>query len=98
MHTILAKSLMCPEGTRCTIALIKSGISISAQRESRAVIAMMRHVKRLRSDESGSTAIEYSLIASVMGFMLIPFASFFAGTFSDWGAGLVAAFNTVMGL
>lgn len=57
--------------------------------------AIVRHIKRLRIDDSGSTAIEYGLIASAMGFMLIPFASFFSTTFSDWGALLMDAFSTV---
>jgi Flp pilus assembly pilin Flp len=63
----------------------------------KAVIAIMRHIKRLRADESGATAIEYGLITSAMGFMLLPFASFFSSAFSDWAVALVAAFSTVMG-
>lgn len=70
---------------------------MSAQRESKAVIAIMRHFKRLRADESGATAIEYGLITSVMGMMLIPIVGFFSSAFSDWAAALVAAFDTVMG-
>jgi len=62
------------------------------------VRAIISHLKRLGVDESGSTAIEYGLIASVMGFMLLPLAGFFAKTFGDWGTLIVDAFNTIMGL
>lgn len=60
--------------------------------------AIIRHIKRLDVDDSGSTAIEYGLLASIMGFMLIPFTSFFSKTFSDWGTFIVDAFNTVWGI
>ncbi|MGQ0483811.1 MAG: Flp family type IVb pilin [Hyphomicrobiales bacterium] len=62
------------------------------------MIAIVRRIKRLRADESGSTAIEYGLIASAMGFMLIPFTSFFSGTFTTWATDLVNGFNTIFGL
>lgn len=60
--------------------------------------AIISHLQRLGADDSGSTAIEYGLIASVMGLMLIPFSSFFSQTFGDWGALLVDAFYTVLGI
>jgi Flp pilus assembly pilin Flp len=62
------------------------------------VIAIAKHARRFRSDESGSTAIEYGLIASVMGIMLIPTIGFFSGAFSNWATQLTDGFMTVMGL
>lgn len=61
------------------------------------MIAIVGHVKRLNADESGATAIEYGLIASAMGLMLIPAINFFSGAFSSWAARIVDEFDTVMG-
>ena len=74
------------------------GIQFRRNGSSKAVIAIAKHAKRFRSDDSGSTAIEYGLIASVMGVMLIPTVGFFSSTFSDWAAQLTDGFMTVMGL
>lgn len=62
------------------------------------MIAIAKQAKRFCTDESGSTAIEYGFIASIMGLMLVPVMSIFSGTFSDWAAQIVDEFNTVMGL
>lgn len=34
--------------------------------------AMAKHIRRLMDDENGATAIEYALIASLMGLALLP--------------------------
>ena len=73
------------------------GIQFRRNGSSKTVIAIAKHARRFRSDESGSTAIEYGLIASVMGIMLVPTMSFFSGTFSDWATQLTDGFMTVMG-
>lgn len=62
------------------------------------MIAIDKLIKRFCIDESGSTAIEYSLIASTMGLMLIPFFQYFSSAFGTWGQTLSAAFDTVMGV
>ena len=61
------------------------------------MIAIIAHWKRFCSEENGATAIEYGLIASAMGMMLVPAASFLAGSFTGWAAQIVDNFATVWG-
>ncbi len=62
------------------------------------MIAIAKQLKRLRSDESGSTSIEYAFIASIMGLMLLPVMKVFSGSFTGWANQIVADFSAVLGL
>jgi Flp pilus assembly pilin Flp len=42
-------------------------------------VAILSSIKQWCSDESGATAIEYSLIAATMGLMLVPVGSSLRG-------------------
>jgi Flp pilus assembly pilin Flp len=58
-------------------------------------VAKRFNVKKWCSDESGATAIEYSLIAAVMGLMLVPVGSGLRGLSQDLFETLIDLFNHV---
>jgi Flp pilus assembly pilin Flp len=58
-------------------------------------VAKIFNVQSWCSDESGATAIEYSLIAAVMGLMLVPVGTSLRGLSADLFATLIDLFNHV---
>lgn len=55
-----------------------------ALQEPTAVKLIVQKFRQIYRDESGSTAIEYALIASFMGIMLLPATQLLSGTIINW--------------
>jgi Flp pilus assembly pilin Flp len=58
-------------------------------------VAKLFNVKKWCADQSGATAIEYSLIAAVMGLMLVPVGTSLRGLSASLFETLIDLFNHV---
>jgi Flp pilus assembly pilin Flp len=61
------------------------------------VIAIAKQAKRFWSDDRGATAIEYALIASIMGLMLIPVIANITSSVGGLFVRVQGYFDTILG-